>query len=157
MILYFISRIIVVYNPEWQRQEKFYEGHKHKVSCIYVHPNKNLVVSGEQSGKIGNPSIHVWNCINLESQNIISTYHNNGVLKLCTSKCGRYIASVGMDVTYSLQITNWVTNEVIAFRNTSESPIFDLTFNPYDKNILVTTGYQNIIIWSIYARNLSRH
>jgi hypothetical protein len=92
----------------------------------------------------------------MEALRVLKTFHTNGVLKLGVSKCGTYVGSVGMDTNYSVQVTNWITDEVVAFIHTSPLPIFDIMFNPYDKNQLVTAGYANLTVWSIDCRNLVR-
>lgn len=90
----------------------------------------------------------------MEALRVIKTYHANGVAKLAVSKCGSYIGSIGMDSNYSVQVTNWITDEIVAFSHTSPLPIFDLMFNPYDKSTLVTAGYANLTVWSVHSRNL---
>ena len=62
-----------------------------------------------------------------------------------------------MESIYSIQVTNWITNEIVCFINSGFCAIFDVIFNPYDKNQLVTCGFQSIVMWSIQGRSLSRH
>ena len=48
--VYFTSRVLIIYTPETEKQ-RFYEGHKKKVTCFSIHPDKVLVASGEASLK----------------------------------------------------------------------------------------------------------
>lgn len=40
--VYFISRIAIVYDP-LTNEQRFYEGHKSKITCMAVHPSSNLL------------------------------------------------------------------------------------------------------------------
>jgi hypothetical protein len=40
--------VLIIYTPEIEKQ-RFYEGHKKKVTCFSIHPEKVLVASGEAS------------------------------------------------------------------------------------------------------------
>lgn len=56
----------------------------------------------------------------------------------------------------SIQITKWATEEIIAIRNSSKFPIFDIAMNPFDNMEFATAGYNNVSIWEINDRNLLR-
>lgn len=56
----------------------------------------------------------------------------------------------------SLQVTNWKSEEVIAFRNTDSQFSADVIFNSYDKYEFATCGYQNISVWQVNGRSLIR-
>lgn len=58
-IAYFVSRVIVIYDPNLNKQE-IYTGHRFKVTCIKKLEGKKgeeLIASGESSYK---PQIHIW-------------------------------------------------------------------------------------------------
>lgn len=44
--------------------------------------------------------------------------------------------------------------EIIAFRNSSQSPLIDVVVNPYDKHEFATCGYSKIQIWRIVGKSL---
>jgi len=46
--LYFAGRVLVIFDPLLKKQ-RFYEGHKKKVTCFSIHPEKVIVASGEAS------------------------------------------------------------------------------------------------------------
>ena len=48
--VYFTSRIGIVYNPITNKQ-KFYEGHRSKITCHSIHPLKFYVATGEAHSK----------------------------------------------------------------------------------------------------------
>ena len=74
-ITYFCSRIAVVYDVQSVSQ-KFYQGHKSRITCMDVHPSKMVVATGEASP---NPKLHIWSVVSLEALNIIKTQHTGGI------------------------------------------------------------------------------
>ncbi|CAD8183513.1 unnamed protein product [Paramecium pentaurelia] len=150
--VYITSRIAVVYNP-LNNQQKFYEGHRFKITCLAIHPLKCFVATGESAPR---PCIHVWNVFNTEPVKIIRTNHKNGIYDLVFSRDSLFIVSIGIDETYSIQVTSWKNETIIAFRNSGTFPICCVMFNPYNRYEFATCGYQNITIWSLQGRNLIR-
>jgi WD40 repeat protein len=67
-----------------------------------------------------------------------------------------YIYHVIITRFFSIQVTSWKNQEVLAFRNTGPFAIFDVSFNPYNKYEFATSGVQNITFWEVSARNLLR-
>lgn len=121
-MIYFVGRILIIYNS-LNKKQRFYEGHKQKVTCFNIHPEKVIVASGEVSES---PCIHIWNHKNTEQLKVIKTNHRNGILKLKFSDDGEYIVSVGMDKYFSIQVTNWKSEDIISVRNQGNEPIFDM-------------------------------
>ncbi|EGR29518.1 PH domain protein [Ichthyophthirius multifiliis] len=150
--VYFTSRVGIVYNPAKNKQI-FYEGHKSKITCMVVQQLKFIVATGEAASK---PSIHIWNVLNCEPLKILPTFHKNGIVTIAFSQNSSIIVSIGMDINFSIQVTNWKTEEIIALRNSGQYHIFDVCFNPYNKYELVTCGTQNITVWELNGRNLLR-
>lgn len=57
----------------------------------------------------------------------------------------------------SIQVTNWKSEEIVAFRFTGfNSPIADIVMNPYNKYEFATCGYKEISIWSIQGMTMER-
>jgi len=136
-LLYFTSRIGVMYDTS-KRSQKFYQGHKVKISSIAKHPFLRVVATGEVNMS---PFIHVWDSQSMETLVVMQTAHKGGVLHLVFSTDGTKLVSIGMDRTFSLQIFNWKQGRSIAYRNTGYFPILGIKFNPYDDMSFVTCGY----------------
>ena len=144
--VYITSRIAIVLNPKKPHIQKFYEGHKEKISCLTVHPNKNIVATGEAAN---NPKIHIWltnNCTNLR---IINTDHKLGILILKFSFEKNYLYSVGVDKQISLQVTDWKNNKIIAFRFALSEKIVSLDIHPENPEIFVTGSLGRIDFWRV--------
>jgi WD40 repeat protein len=83
-MIYYTTRIAVVYDVG-KRKQKFYQGHKLKISAIARHPYLRIVATGEVNL---NPLIHVWDAQSLETMVILHTSHRGGVLHLVFSTDG---------------------------------------------------------------------
>ena len=66
-LLYFVSRIGIVYDPLTNKQ-MFYEGHRMKIGAMALHPKQGLVATGEVNLY---PDIHIWNAQTLETLAIL--------------------------------------------------------------------------------------
>jgi WD40 repeat protein len=48
-----------------------------------------------------------------------------------------------------MQVSDWITGQVVGFRNTSKRPIIDIEFNPKDKYEISTGAYNCVSTWYI--------
>jgi WD40 repeat protein len=149
MLIYKAGRVAVIQDPGTRRQ-RFYEGHRSRISCLAPHPQKNLFASGEVAYS---PSIHIWN-LSGACVTILRTMHLQGVRQLVFSTDGAYIASVGAD--QSLQVVDWRNGVVLAFRRKVNDDLLDLVFNPYDKGELASAGAGNVTFWKMQNKHLLR-
>lgn len=102
------------------------------------------------------PTIHIWSVANPEVFKVIRTTHKNGITLLTFSRDASLILSVGMDRYFSLQVTSWKSEEILAVRNSGPSQIFDVQFNPYNRYEFTTCGLKNITVWEVNGRNILR-
>lgn len=123
------------------------------MTCLALHPKKFLVASGEAAAS---PTVHIWSVANPEAFKVVRTTHKNGVALLAFSRDASLLVSVGMDRHFSIQLTAWKTEEVLAMRNSGPAQIFDVQFNPYNRYEFVTCGLRNITVWEVDGRNLLR-
>lgn len=98
----------------------------------------------------------MWSIYSRETLKILPSFHKNGIINLTFSSDGALVASVGMDINFSIQITNWQTEEVVALRNSGSQHIFEVKFNPLSRYEFATCGLQNVTLWEIKGRNLLR-
>lgn len=147
---YFVSRVVVISDSQVLDQ-KFYEGHKNKISCMKIHPCRSIVATGETAE---NPTIHIWNVHDCLPMHIIETDHGAGIINLAFSSDGEFLISLGMDKFFSIQVTEWKTEEKIAFRNSSSTPLIDVVVNPTNKYEFATCGFHKVQIWQIVGKSL---
>ena len=111
------------------KTQKFYSGHKLKISSLARHPFRRIVATGEVNKE---PTIHLWDAATLETCCVLQTAHSNGVLHLAFSATGDKLISIGMDRTYSIQVFQWEQERTLAFRNLGYFPVFAVKFDPYN-------------------------
>ena len=104
-------------------EQQFYEGHQEKISCLGIHPSKLVVATGEACF---NPKIHVWLGHNCQQLSVLNTYHKVGISCVRFTHQNRRIISLSVDKCFSIQITDWVSGNIIAFTNTSSNKIMGL-------------------------------
>lgn len=149
---YFTSRVAIISKNQGNNvNQNFYEGHRAKISCMAIHPSKLIVASGEACK---NPRIHVWSTINYSMMSDISTQHSEGVLNLCFSYDGFYLISIGLDKNFSIQVTNWRENSIVAVAYTSSAPLLHLAVNPYDRSEFSVCGLKKVQTWQVKGRSL---
>lgn len=144
-VCYYVSRIVIAKSLKDQKQI-FYEGHQSIVTSMAVHPSRTIVASSSCSQRA---RIDVWEVENYNRLSCIITGHQTAVNCLKFSHDGIFIGSIGVDEHFSVQVSEWETGQVVAFRNTSKRPIIDLEFNPRDKYEFSTGAYNCISTWII--------
>lgn len=144
-ICYYVSRMVITKNLKDHKQA-FYEAHQSRVTAIAVHPSRTIVASTSCSKRA---RIDIWDVQSFNTLCSIETGHSLAVNCLKFSHDGVFVGSVGVDENFSLQISDWVTGQVIAFRNTSKRPIIDFEFNPIDKYEFSTGAYNCVSTWHV--------
>jgi WD40 repeat protein len=98
-IAYFSSRVAVVAKcTSGAPKQKFYEGHRARISCMAVHPSKMIVATGEAEAAA---EIHVWSMIDCCLMKKVASLHANGVVNLAFSFDGFYLISLGLSGKYA--------------------------------------------------------
>lgn len=110
------------------------------------------MATGETSSR---PQIHIWSVRDCSPLKVIKTDHGAGIINLAFSRDGSLLISLGMDSFFSIQVTNWKTEEKIAFKNSSPNPLLDVVVNPYNKHEFAVCGFHSVQIWSIEGKSLA--
>lgn len=137
-----------------ETEQRHYEAHKNKISSIAVHPDKKIIATGEASSISW---IHFWDFRTLQTLKKIRTLHNGGIVNMVFSYDGKYIASVGMNNDFNVQIADWELERIIAFRNISTSPILDIRFDPINPLTLAVCGMNFIMYLKVKGTNLEAY
>jgi WD40 repeat protein len=106
-LVYFVGRFGVVF--DWyRRQQRLFTGHADEISCLAIHPNADLVASGE----VNESTLLCWDVL---SRRVIfrdCTFQRGGIQYCTFSKDGRLVASVGRDIQQTAVVHNWKDNKV---------------------------------------------
>ena len=112
IIMYPISKIIILYNGKILRQRHYLQ-HDREVSSIAIGKD-DLVCSGEMDKK---PKIHIWRATTLQNLEVISSGHNDLITQLCFSYDDAHIISCSH---FTISIYEWKTKSVlISFRHSN--------------------------------------
>ncbi|GAB5573088.1 echinoderm microtubule-associated protein-like 5 isoform X3 [Prionailurus iriomotensis] len=132
-IVYFVAGVGVVYSPREHRQ-KFYRGHSDDIISLALHPERVLVATG-QVGK--EPYICVWDSYTVQTISILKDAHTHGIACLAFDLDGQRLVSVGLD------------SKNAVYR------IFDISWDLYQPNKLVSCGVKHIKFWSLCGNALT--
>ncbi|PAA85883.1 hypothetical protein BOX15_Mlig016715g1 [Macrostomum lignano] len=150
-ILFNVAAIGVVHNKETNTQ-RFYTGHTDDILCLTVHPNADIVATG-QVGK--DPTIHVWEVESLKALSILKGQHERGVCAVAFSGDGRKLASVGLDDNHCIVVWDWRKGERLATTRAHKDRLFVIRWNPHDPNKLITVGVRLIRFWTVAGAGLT--
>ena len=155
--------LVVLMNVNNSKQQ-FYRGHTNEVTCLSVHPNKELIVSG-QLGKEGR--ILVWDSSllfhkkkeqhdssptkkieaeQLPEKNVMKELFmekTKGILGVDFSGDGRLLAAIGMHESSPVSIFNWSEGVVLTSVTLGHSDIYQVGFNKHLFNSQVDVTMDN--------------
>jgi WD40 repeat protein len=131
--------------------QRHYQEHSAKIGCVAVHPDKLLIATGECSDSSW---IHVWNSTTLQTVKQIRTFHRGAIMNMAFSYDGKYLASLGLQNVFSLQICEWQSERVLAYAKLSERPLLDLRFDPIDHSMIAACGVNCIQYFRLEGTSL---
>lgn len=143
-IVYHIAALGIVYNKH-EHKQRYYSAHDDDILCLALHPTQDYVATG-QIGR--DPTIHVWDCVTMETISILQGQHYRGVCAVDFSGDGKKLASVGLDDDHSIVVWNWKKGEKLATTRGHKDKIFMIRWNPFDENQLATVGIKHIKFWN---------
>ncbi|XP_058881491.1 echinoderm microtubule-associated protein-like 6 isoform X3 [Acipenser ruthenus] len=150
-VVYFVAGVGVVYNTR-EHTQKFFLGHNDDIISLALHPDKTQVATG-QVGK--DPYICVWDTYNVQTISILKDMHTHGVACLAFDLDGQRLASVGLDAKNMVCVWDWKKGKVLATATGHSDRIFDIAWDPYQQNRLVSCGVKHIKFWALCGNALT--
>ncbi|MBN3309055.1 EMAL6 protein, partial [Amia calva] len=150
-VVYFVAGVGVVYNTR-EHSQKFYLGHNDDIISLALHPDKTQVATG-QVGK--DPYICVWDTYCVQTVSILKDVHTHGVACLAFDSDGQRLASVGLDAKNTVCIWDWKKGKVLATATGHSDRIFDIAWDPFQQNRLVSCGVKHIKFWALCGNALT--
>ncbi|XP_042240211.1 echinoderm microtubule-associated protein-like 6 isoform X2 [Homarus americanus] len=143
-VVYHVAAIGVAIDPSTGVQ-KHYLHHTDDILCLAVHPQGQLVASG-QIGR--EATVHVWDATDMRIMSLLQGGHMRGVSSVAFSGDGERVASLGLDDYHTVVIWNWLKGYKIASARGHSDKVFGMRFSPTNNNRLVTFGIKHIKFWS---------
>lgn len=150
-IVYFVAGVGVVYSPREHRQ-KFYRGHSDDIISLALHPERVLVATG-QVGK--EPYICVWDSYTVQTVSVLKDVHTHGIACLAFDLDGQRLVSVGLDSKNAVCVWDWKRGKMLSMAPGHTDRIFDISWDLYQPNKLVSCGVKHIKFWSLCGNALT--
>ncbi|XP_035982199.1 echinoderm microtubule-associated protein-like 6 isoform X1 [Fundulus heteroclitus] len=150
-LVYFVAGVGVVYNTR-EHSQRFYLGHNDDIISLALHPERSLVATG-QVGK--EPYVCVWDSFTVQTVSLLRDGHTHGVACLAFSADGQRLSSVGLDAKNTVCIWEWKKGKILATASGHSDRIFDICWDPFQQNRLVSCGVKHIKFWSLCGNALS--
>uniref|UniRef100_A0A673BND2 EMAP like 6 n=1 Tax=Sphaeramia orbicularis TaxID=375764 RepID=A0A673BND2_9TELE len=150
-LVYFVAGVGVVYNTR-EHSQRFYLGHNDDIISLALHPERSLVATG-QVGK--DPYVCVWDSFTVQTVSLLRDGHTHGIACLAFSSDGQRLASVGLDAKNTVCIWEWKRGKVLATATGHSDRIFDICWDPFQQNRLVSCGVKHIKFWSLCGNALT--
>ncbi|EHB11852.1 Echinoderm microtubule-associated protein-like 5, partial [Heterocephalus glaber] len=141
----------VVYSPREHRQ-KFYRGHSDDIISLALHPERVLVATG-QVGK--EPYVCIWDSYTVQTISILKDVHTHGIACLAFNLDGQRLVSVGLDSKNAVCVWDWKRGKVLSMAPGHTDRIFDVSWDLYQPNKLVSCGVKHIKFWSLCGNALT--
>ncbi|CAF0889090.1 unnamed protein product [Brachionus calyciflorus] len=151
-IIYFVAGVGIVQNHS-EHKQRFFLGHDDDIISLTLHPDKTQVATG-QVGK--SPQILVWDSNTLQTTSILKGGHTDGIGILAFDKTGQKLASCGIDQDSTIIVWDWKKGKILAKSTGHQERVFDLQFNPYVENSLISCGVKQISFWNLIGNTLQK-
>ncbi|CAK4717395.1 hypothetical protein AeMF1_007851 [Aphanomyces euteiches] len=131
-LVWFTATIVVIYSKSKQTQ-RFYVGHSKEITSMAVHPNMQVVASG-QCGK-DSATILVWdsNRAKTDADHVLAKLEGQTVhvRSLSFSHDGKLVASLGGDLYNTICVHDWQEQTLLVKARGHSAKVWTVVFNPY--------------------------
>ena len=107
-VVYNTGKYVIVYGFN-NHQQVIFSAHHDEVTCLCMHPEGQLVASGEAGLE---PRVLVWHSVTREVVFQDRGFHSNGIAALAFSCDGTFLAVAGNDVRHRVSVHKWESREV---------------------------------------------
>jgi len=170
-VVYYTAGVGIVYDRSTHSQQ-FFKGHDDDVSCLAMHPERQLVASGQVAGlgETGNcPYVCVWDVgLPGKAPTLVQRFDFDGegeisyrmIVALGFSACGQRLTVVTGDNKHSLFVFDWKSKRCVfqGVGQTGAPPrVFGVHWNPYLRSgsgpnapaykMFVTRGVKHLKFW----------
>eukprot|EP00163_Fabomonas_tropica_P029151 TRINITY_DN615_c0_g1_i1.p1 TRINITY_DN615_c0_g1~~TRINITY_DN615_c0_g1_i1.p1 ORF type:complete len:1806 (-),score=610.31 TRINITY_DN615_c0_g1_i1:143-5560(-) len=151
-VVYHAAAVGIVHDRKTNTQRVF-NGHTDDIVSLAVHPDGDIIATG-QVGR--DPEICIWDSKTLKVLSKLKGKHARGVTALAFSPSGKMLASVGADDQNTVVLWKWQKGVAVDEVRGGLDKIFDIEFNPYDEEQMVTCGVKHISFWKVSGNTLKK-
>uniref|UniRef100_A0A8C0ZH06 Echinoderm microtubule-associated protein-like 5 n=1 Tax=Cyanistes caeruleus TaxID=156563 RepID=A0A8C0ZH06_CYACU len=119
---------------------------------LALHPERVLVATG-QVGK--EPYICVWDSYTVQTVSVLKDVHTHGIACLAFDLDGQRLVSVGLDSKNTVCVWDWRKGKLLSMAPGHTDRIFDISWDLYQPNKLVSCGVKHIKFWSLCGNSLT--
>lgn len=135
-VVYPAAAVVIVQEVAGDRRQGFFCGHSDDVTCLAVHPQRNVAASG-QMGK--DCCVLVWEIAKVKrgmslNRTVMKLKPPPGIRGFCGvdfSGDGRFLVAVGLDDSRLLIVYDWKEGTIVATSKVGHSDVNQVRFNPY--------------------------
>jgi WD40 repeat protein/Ca2+-binding EF-hand superfamily protein len=141
-IVYYTAALGIAYHPQTKKQT-FYMGHSEEITCIALHPGKQIIATGDCKS-----NIHIWNLDGNGAATalcVMTGMVKEGIMHLAFAPAGDRIVSVGRDSDHTVCFHNVNSGEIISSTQGLQNPnsVYDIAYST-DGTQLALVGKQEI-------------
>ncbi|XP_066584127.1 echinoderm microtubule-associated protein-like CG42247 isoform X1 [Prorops nasuta] len=151
-LLYYVAAVAVLFDRE-ENTQRHYVGHTEDITCMEVHPSRELVASGQRAGRHRKAQSHVriWSTETLLTLYVFGmTEFEMGVSALAFSHLngGIYVLAVDSGREAILSVWQWQWGHLLGKVATMQEDLTGAAFHPLDDNLLITHGRGHLTFWN---------
>ena len=151
-LVYYVGAVAVVYNRMDEKQ-RHYRGHTEDISCMDLHPQGELMVSGQVGGNSAEAGAHVrvWNVFSMETLaqlGLGSCALSISGISFSHLNKGAYISAVDCSEEKILHMWEWKNSDLLSKVSINAELINGINFHPFDNNLVITFGKEHLTFWN---------
>ncbi|XP_070150005.1 echinoderm microtubule-associated protein-like CG42247 isoform X1 [Polyergus mexicanus] len=151
-LLYYVAAVAILFDRE-ESAQRHYVGHTEDITCMEVHPSRELVASGQRAGRHRKAQSHVriWSTETLLTLYVFGmTEFQMGVSALAFSQLngGSYVLAVDAGREAILSVWQWQWGHLLGKVATMQEDLTGAAFHPLDDNLLITHGRGHLTFWN---------
>jgi WD40 repeat protein len=135
--------------------QSFYNDHDDDLICLDIHPNKQIVATGQMAhaNHAKAVNVNVWNISDMSRLAILKGFHHGNIKSVRFSPSGDKLITVGGITQYSVAVYDWKKNQKIADAKVDSTDIFGSLW--INENEFITYGVKHLKHFTLSGTTLN--
>jgi microtubule-associated protein-like 1/2 len=147
-----VGSVVVIYHVDLDHQ-RHYKEHTNEIRCMDLHPEMDVVVSGQRAGSTPEARAHirVWKSSSLETISVLGMGEcESGISAVAFSVMnkGAFAMAVIEGKENPLSVWDWKKKEVLGRVATNCTSVNGCAFHPLDNNLIISFGKGHLVFWN---------